>query len=178
MHASGDSPCHASAKRHLLEACFLLIPPFRSMLLTLQSGLESLAPRAHRIPVYPRCFRTFLPAAFTTHGHECFDDSAQGLRTQQVVGNDHGHATSALRDESSSTGVDGAGFSAHSIRQSRCARQMEERESRIENAALLPQGLCFQSVFCMVHSALGDTFQPQRGIIHRISATPKADYAH
>ena len=41
MHASGDSPCHSSAKRHVLEACFFLMTPFRSMLLTLQSGLQS-----------------------------------------------------------------------------------------------------------------------------------------
>jgi len=40
MHASGDAPCHASAKHHVLGACLSLIAPFRSMLLTLQSGLQ------------------------------------------------------------------------------------------------------------------------------------------
>src|SRR5215471_17146997 len=45
-------------------------------------------------------------------GHERFDDPAQGLRTQQAVGNDHSNATSALRDEDSGIGVDAAGFAA------------------------------------------------------------------
>src|SRR3989442_378774 len=40
----------------VLRACFPLKPPFRSMLLTLRGGPESLAPRAHRIPVYPIVF--------------------------------------------------------------------------------------------------------------------------
>src|SRR6266705_6972998 len=40
----------------VLGACFPLKPPFRSMLLTLRGGPESLAPRAHRIPVYPMVF--------------------------------------------------------------------------------------------------------------------------
>jgi hypothetical protein len=39
MHASGDSPCHSSAKHHLLGACLPRMAPFRSMLLTLESGL-------------------------------------------------------------------------------------------------------------------------------------------
>jgi hypothetical protein len=43
-HASGDSPCHLSAKHHLLEASLLLMIPFRAMLLTPQSGLWSLGP--------------------------------------------------------------------------------------------------------------------------------------
>ena len=30
-----------SAKHHILEACFFRMTPFRSMLLTLQSGLQS-----------------------------------------------------------------------------------------------------------------------------------------
>jgi hypothetical protein len=42
MHASGDSPYRSSAKHHLLRACLSLMAPFRSMLLTLQSGLQSL----------------------------------------------------------------------------------------------------------------------------------------
>jgi hypothetical protein len=41
MHASGDSPWHSSAKHHILEACFFRMTPFRSMLLTVQSGLHS-----------------------------------------------------------------------------------------------------------------------------------------
>jgi hypothetical protein len=41
MHASGDSPWHASAKHHILAACFFRMTPFRSMLLTVQSGLYS-----------------------------------------------------------------------------------------------------------------------------------------
>src|SRR5262249_11507555 len=32
-------------------------------------------------------------------GHERLDEPAQGVRTQQAVGNDHGSMTSALRDE-------------------------------------------------------------------------------
>src|SRR5262249_11129268 len=37
------------------------------MLLTLRGGPKSLAPRAHRIPVYPMVFSTFLYRAFTAH---------------------------------------------------------------------------------------------------------------
>src|SRR2546428_12597813 len=40
----------------VLGACFPLKSPFRSMLLTLRGDPESLAPRAHRIPVYPMAF--------------------------------------------------------------------------------------------------------------------------
>src|SRR5713101_8417008 len=53
----------------VLEACFLLKAPFRGMLLTLRGGPKSLAPRAHRIPVYPMVFSTFLYRAFTAHFH-------------------------------------------------------------------------------------------------------------
>src|SRR6266851_10044214 len=67
MHASCESPWHSLAKHHVLEACFLLIMPFRSMLLTLQGGPESLAPTAHQIPVYLMVFSTFLCRAFTAH---------------------------------------------------------------------------------------------------------------
>src|SRR6266567_1736829 len=42
--------------------------PFRSMLLTLRGGPESLAPRAHQIPVSLMVFSTFLCRAFTAHG--------------------------------------------------------------------------------------------------------------
>src|SRR6266852_3092977 len=41
--------------------------PFRSMLLTLRGGPQCLAPRAHRIPVYPMVFSTFLCRACTAH---------------------------------------------------------------------------------------------------------------
>ena len=67
IHASYESPWHSLAKHHLLEACFLLMAPFRSMLLTLRGGSESLAPTAHWIPVYPMMFSTFLCRAFTAH---------------------------------------------------------------------------------------------------------------
>ena len=67
IHASYESPWHSLAKHHLLEACFLLMAPFRSMLLTLRGGSESLAPTAHWIPVYPMVFSTFLCRAFTAH---------------------------------------------------------------------------------------------------------------
>src|SRR5712692_3347264 len=40
----------------VLGARFPRKSPFRSMLLTLRGGPESLAPRAHRIPVYPIVF--------------------------------------------------------------------------------------------------------------------------
>src|SRR5262245_58903967 len=68
MHASCESPWHSLAKRHLLGACFPRMAPFRSMLLTLRGGPESLAPRAHQIPVYLMVFSTFLCRAFTAHG--------------------------------------------------------------------------------------------------------------
>jgi hypothetical protein len=69
--------------------------------------------------------RDFLSAVVSPFaGHERFDDPAQGVRTQQAVGNDHGSAASALRDEGSGIGVDAAGFSAYSIRQSLCSRQV------------------------------------------------------
>ncbi len=67
MHASYESPCRSSAKHHLLGACLSLMVPFRSMLLTLQSGLESLAPRAHRIPVYSKVFpHSHMPLSHLT----------------------------------------------------------------------------------------------------------------
>src|SRR6266498_3392726 len=68
MHASCESPWHSLAKRHLLGACFPRMAPFRSMLFTLRGGPESLAPRAHQIPVYLMVFSTFLCRAFTAHG--------------------------------------------------------------------------------------------------------------
>ena len=55
-----DSPCHLLAKHGLLEACFLRTAPFRSMLLTMQSGLHSLAPRAHRIPCISEAVASIL----------------------------------------------------------------------------------------------------------------------
>jgi hypothetical protein len=57
MHASGDSPWHSSAKHHILEACFFRMTPFRSMLLTLQSGLQRLTPRAQSVPAYAQVLR-------------------------------------------------------------------------------------------------------------------------
>jgi hypothetical protein len=57
MHASGDAPWHSSAKHHILEACFFRMTPFRSMLLTVQSGLHSLAPRAQSVPAYAQVLR-------------------------------------------------------------------------------------------------------------------------
>ena len=57
MHASGDSPWHSLAKHHILEACFFRMTPFKSMLLTLQSGLQSLAPRAQSVPAYAQVLR-------------------------------------------------------------------------------------------------------------------------
>jgi uncharacterized repeat protein (TIGR03833 family) len=36
-------------------------------------------------------------------------------------------------------------------------------------------GVHDRCVFCMVNAALGETFQPQRGIIHRIAATPAGE---
>src|SRR2546422_7244338 len=68
MHASCESPWHSLAKHHLLGACFPRMAPFRSMLLTLRGGPESLTPRAHQIPVYLMVFSTFLCRAFTAHG--------------------------------------------------------------------------------------------------------------
>src|SRR5262245_10105393 len=67
MHASCESPWHSLAKHHLLGACFPRMVPFRSMLLTLRGGPQCLAPRAHRVPVYPMVFSTFLYRAFTAH---------------------------------------------------------------------------------------------------------------
>src|SRR5215471_9146452 len=57
MHASGDAPWHASAKHHILEACFFRMTPFRSMLLTLQSSLQRLTPTAQSVPAYAQVLR-------------------------------------------------------------------------------------------------------------------------
>src|ERR1700730_1722493 len=57
MHASGDAPCPLSAKHRVLETCLLLTAPCRSMLLTLRSGPQCFAPKAHRVPVYPEVLR-------------------------------------------------------------------------------------------------------------------------
>src|SRR5216683_1245260 len=75
MHASCESPWHSLAKHHLLGACFPRMAPFRSMLLTLRGGPESLTPRAHQIPVYLMVFSTFLCRAFTAHGPVMVRDS-------------------------------------------------------------------------------------------------------
>ena len=81
MHASCESPWHSLAKRHLLGACFPRMAPFRSMLLTLRGGPESLAPRAHQIPVYLMVFSTFLCCAFTAHGAVMIRDGVPGSCT-------------------------------------------------------------------------------------------------
>src|SRR5438552_18518609 len=95
MHASCESPWHSLAKRHLLRACFPRMAPFRSMLLTLRGGPESLAPRAHQIPVYLMVFSTFLCRAFTAHRavmirHPCaiiaIDAPDGDRRTHHVLG--------------------------------------------------------------------------------------------
>src|SRR6266571_7457887 len=52
--------------------------PFRSMLLTLRGGPESLAPRAHQIPVSLMVFSTFLCRAFTAHGAGHGTDTCPG----------------------------------------------------------------------------------------------------
>ena len=71
MHASGDSPCHSSAKHHLLGACLPRMAPFRSMLLTPESGLWRFAPRAPWVPVYPRVFpHSSTPLSRRTARHE------------------------------------------------------------------------------------------------------------
>src|SRR5215831_7976388 len=57
LRASCESPCHLSAKPHLLDTCLLLMGPFRSMLLTLQGGPQCLAPRAHGEPASPKVLR-------------------------------------------------------------------------------------------------------------------------
>jgi hypothetical protein len=56
MRASGDLPSHLLAQHHLLATSLRLMVSFRSMRLTLQSGLERLTPQAHRVPVYPTVF--------------------------------------------------------------------------------------------------------------------------
>ena len=48
---------YATAKHHILEACFFRMTPFRSMLLTLQSGLQRLTPTAQSVPAYAQVFR-------------------------------------------------------------------------------------------------------------------------
>src|SRR5256712_2736432 len=45
-------PVPILAKHHLFDTCLLRMAPFRSMLLTLWSGPESLAPTARQVPVY------------------------------------------------------------------------------------------------------------------------------
>jgi hypothetical protein len=42
---------------HILEACFFRMTPFRSMLLTLQSGLQRFTPRAQSVPAYAQVLR-------------------------------------------------------------------------------------------------------------------------
>ena len=54
---SGDAPWHASATHHILAAGFFRMTPFRSMLLTVQSGLHRLAPWAQSVPAYAQVLR-------------------------------------------------------------------------------------------------------------------------
>src|SRR2546425_12200035 len=80
MHASGDSPWHSSAKHHILEACFFRMTPFRSMLLTLQSGLQRLTPRASPVKVIlplSICYTTGLRHRLSGGGHH----AGQSVRT-------------------------------------------------------------------------------------------------
>ena len=53
FHGTG----HLSAKRRVLDTCFLLTSPFRSMLLTWRGGPPCLTPRAHGVPVYSKVLR-------------------------------------------------------------------------------------------------------------------------
>ena len=65
MHASCESPCHLSAKRCLLDTCFLLTAPFRTMLLTARGGPRCLGPKAYGVPVH---LIAFLHSYFALHG--------------------------------------------------------------------------------------------------------------
>ena len=77
MRASGDSPCHLSAKRHLLATYLRLMASFRCMLLTLQSGLERLTPKAHWVPGYPMVLPHSPHVAFTAHGADAVGGQVQ-----------------------------------------------------------------------------------------------------
>src|SRR6266699_1112061 len=65
MHASCESPCHLSAKRCLLDTCFLLTAPFRTMLLTARGGPRCLGPKAYGVPVH---LIAFLHSYFALNG--------------------------------------------------------------------------------------------------------------
>src|SRR5712692_2332038 len=87
MHASGDSPWHSSAKHHILEACFFRMTPFRSMLLTLQSGLQRLTPRAQSVPAYAQVLRhSSMALSRRTHDHvvERFTCALKATRGEDV----------------------------------------------------------------------------------------------
>ena len=73
MHASGDSPCHPSAKHHLLETCLLLMAPFRSMLLTPREWSAVLSSKGSSgtciLQVFPH---SYMPLSRRTHAsHRC-----------------------------------------------------------------------------------------------------------
>src|SRR5437016_1587178 len=57
LHAAGAAPGPSSAQHPLWEACCFRMTPCRSRLLTRQSGLESVAPRAQSVPASSRVLR-------------------------------------------------------------------------------------------------------------------------
>ena len=62
MHASGESPWYLSAKHYVLGACFLLIVPFRSMLLTRASGPHASSKGSWGwVGIRARCLTARLP---------------------------------------------------------------------------------------------------------------------
>jgi hypothetical protein len=58
--------------------------PFRGMLLTLRGGSQSLAPKAHQVPVYLRMFPSFLLAAFTAHIVDSPSQAAPQFRSHRL----------------------------------------------------------------------------------------------
>ena len=78
-HASGDAPWRSSATPHLSGAWRSLMAPCRSLLLTAERGLGCFAPRAHGVPVYPRCYH-MLPCRFTAHSDAGADVEASAAR--------------------------------------------------------------------------------------------------
>ena len=80
-HASGDAACRCSAKPPPFAGLSPSPGAFRSMVLTLESGLRCFAPRAHWVPVYPRCF-PIRPCRFTAHRAEAV---GVGFRVEPVV---------------------------------------------------------------------------------------------
>ena len=83
MHASGDSPCHASAKHPLLAACLLLRVSFRVMLLTLAEWSAKLRHQGSWGTCIPQGVITFFHTAFTAHSDAGAE--AIGRRLQAIV---------------------------------------------------------------------------------------------